>query len=224
MQDASCPNCGAPLSWSSPALPVKVCDRCHSMIIRRDAALEKIGEAAVLPFDVSPVQIGTQGRYWNMGFSVIGRLRWGWAQGSWNEWLCLFDDGSNAWLGEAMGDFMLTREAEITEASDGMLRELAAGRPMQLGMPVIDNGVHYVASDLKTAHILAAEGELPFRSTPDWTIESVDFRSLGREIASFQRDEDGAGWYVGDVVSLSDIHAYNLRTIEGWGVPDFVNA
>ena len=224
MQTASCPNCGAPLSWSSPALPVKVCDRCHSVIVRRDEALEKIGDAAMLPFDVSPVQMGTQGQYWGVGFSVVGRIRWGWEQGAWNEWLCLFDDGSSAWLGEAMGDFMLTREVAITDASDGMLRELAAGRPPQLGMPIIENGIHYIASDLKTAKVLAQEGELPFRSTGDWTIESTDFRSVGREIASFQRDADGVGFYVGDVVSLGDIRAYNLRTIDGWNVPDFVNA
>lgn len=179
---------------------------------------------AVLPFDVSPIQIGTQGQYGGVGFSVVGRIRWGWAQGAWNEWLCLFDDGSNAWLGEAMGDFMLTREVAITDASDGMLREFAAGRTPQLGAPIIENGVHYIASDIKTAHILASEGELPFRSTADWTIESTDFRSLGREIASFQRDSDGVGFYTGDVVSLTDIRAYNLRSIEGWTVPDFVNA
>ena len=224
MESQSCPNCGAPLNWTSPALPVKVCDRCQSVVVRRDEGLEKIGEAAMLPFDVSPVQIGTQGHYGGVGFSVIGRIRWGWADGSWNEWMCLFDDGSTAWLGEAMGDFMLLREVAITEQSDAGLRALAAGSSAQIGMTISEGGVTYAATDIKSAHILASEGELPFRCATDWTIDSVDFRSPGKQCASFQRDEDGTGFYVGDVVSLADVKAWNLRAIDGWTMPDFIAA
>lgn len=219
MQTVSCPNCGNPLTYSSPALPVKVCERCQSVVVRRDEGLERIGEAAMLPFDVSPLQIGAMGRHRGIAFTVVGRIRWGWAQGSWNEWLALFDDGSNAWIGEAMGDFMILREAELTDASDGLLREFMAGRTPHLGAAIIENGVHYVATDIKSAQILASEGELPFRCTTDWTIDSVDFRSTGLEIASFQRDADGASFYVGETVTLADMDMHNLRAIEGWTVP-----
>ena len=51
---------------------------------------------ASLPFDVSPIQIGTMGTFEGVGFTVIGRVRWGWTDGSWNEWLLLFDDGRDA--------------------------------------------------------------------------------------------------------------------------------
>lgn len=224
MQSAACPNCGNPLVYTSPALPVKVCDRCQSVVVRHADGLEKIGEAAMLPFDVSPIQLGSMGTYDGVGFTVIGRIRWGWSDGSWNEWLTLFQDGSNAWLGEAMGDFMLLREAEITEASDGVLREMVTGRPAMIGMPIIENGIHYVASDIKSAHILASEGELPFRCTTDWTINSVDFRTTGSECASFQRDADGASFYTGHVVSLAEMEMHNLRQIEGWTIPEMRRA
>ena len=218
---ASCPNCGAPIRFASPALPVKVCANCRSLIVRHDAGLERVGEAAMLPFDVSPVQIGTQGRFADQGFHIVGRIRWGWAAGSWNEWLALFDDGSSHWLGEAMGDFMLTTDCPITEASDALLREYAAGRAPELGAVVVEGGVHYVTSDIKRATVLAIEGDLPFKADSDWTIDSVDFRSVGGQIASFQRDATGASFYTGQVVSLSELGATNLRSIEGWAMPDF---
>ncbi len=224
MQTLACPNCGNPLTYTSPALPVKVCERCQSVVVRRADGLERIGEAAMLPFDVSPVQLGSMGDYGGVAFTIVGRIRWGWAQGSWNEWLALFVDGSSAWLGEAMGDFMLLREAEVGAGSDSLLQEFMAGRAPQLGATVRIADIDYVATDLKSAHILASEGELPFRSTTDWSIESVDFRSTGTECASFQRDEDGASFYTGHVVSLADLRMHNLRLIEGWTVPQFAPA
>ena len=225
MQTVSCPNCGNPLTYTSPALPVKVCDRCQSVVVRHDDQLERIGEAAVLPFDVSPIQIGSmgmdEGPAGRMGFTIVGRIRWGWANGSWNEWLALFDDGSNAWLGEAMGDFMLLREVDI--ATDPQLQGVAAGGMPALGATIVAGDTSYVATDIKSAHILASEGELPFRCATDWTIESVDYRSPGTQCASFQRDEDGVSFYAGHVVSLGDLRMHSLRAIEGWTVPEFVN-
>lgn len=191
------------------------------MVVRRDDQLERIGEAAVLPFDVSPVQLGSMGLYDGQGFSIVGRIRWGWSAGSWNEWLALFDDGSNAWLGEAMGDFMLLREADM--AVNPQLQPWSASGAPGLGSVINMDGTAYTATDVKSAHILASEGELPFRCATDWTIESVDFRSSGTECASFQRDGDGASFYTGKVVSLGDLRMHNLRAIEGWVMPELVN-
>jgi hypothetical protein len=219
--DASCPNCGAPLRFASPALPVKTCGYCQSVIVRSAAGLEKIGEAAMLPFDVSPVQIGTTGRFGDQGFRIVGRIRWGWAHGSWNEWLALFDDGHDQWLGEAMGDFMLTSEVPITDQTDGLVRDFAAGASVPLGAALVEGGVHYVAADVKQARALACEGDLPYKAAGDWVIDSIDFRSMSGKIASLQRDADGTGLYIGQVVSLADLSATNLRTIDGWTTPDY---
>jgi hypothetical protein len=44
-------------------------------------------QAASLPFDVSPHQLGTGQVVDGARFTVVGRVRWGWADGAWNEWL-----------------------------------------------------------------------------------------------------------------------------------------
>jgi Domain of unknown function (DUF4178) len=219
MAALACPQCGNELSYASPALPVKVCDRCRSLVLRKDQQLERVGEAAVLPFDVSPVQIMTTGRFNGMGFTVLGRIRWGWAEGSWNEWLVLFDDNTSGWLGEAMGDFMLLREQPIDLWGDSSLAKLVAGENPPIGERVDIGGVTYSVTDIKQATVLASEGDLPFKATGDWTIDSIDFRSTTSACASFQRDEDGSSFYAGDALSLSDLQLKNLRAIDGWKVP-----
>ncbi len=219
MAALACPQCGNELSFASPALPVKVCGSCRSLVLRKDRDLERVGEAAVLPFDISPIQIMTTGRWNNMGFTVLGRIRWGWAEGSWNEWAVLFDDNSHGWLGEAMGDFMLLREQPVDLWGDSSLAKLVAGERPKIGDRVDLSGVTYSVTDIKAATVLASEGDLPFKASTDWSIESIDFRSTTSACASFQRDEEGASFYIGDALSLSDLNLKNLRTIDGWTVP-----
>lgn len=217
----SCPNCGAALHFSSPALPLRTCDSCHSLILNKAEGLERIGDAAVLPFDISPIEIGTTGRHGGQGFTIVGRVRWEWDAGSWNEWLALFADGSNGWLAEAMGDFMLLRERSLDSETDPTIQALSSGAPAQLGAHAQIDGQSYFVTDIKQARMLACEGELPFKASADWTVDSVDLRTTSTGCASFQKDADGPSLYVGETVSLADLGAANLRAIEGWTMPVF---
>lgn len=219
MLKVPCPNCGAEVTFRSPALPNRVCDYCRSIIVRSGGGIEKVGEAAVLPFDVSPIMIGTQGRFEGKGFEVVGRVRWGWTDGSWNEWLLLFDDGSDAWLGEAMGQFMLLRERPIGDIQDEAVRRLIAGETVPIGTEVQIDGGTLIVSDARNATCIAAEGELPFSAPAGWTIFSVDFRSTSGRCASLQREETLSSFYDGRYVTLAELAPRGLRAIEGWQMP-----
>jgi hypothetical protein len=165
------------------------------------------------------VQIMTTGRFSGVGFTVLGRIRWGWTNGSWNEWLVLFDDNTWGWLGELMGDFMLLREQPLDLWGDSSLSKLVAGASPRLGERVDIGGLTYTVTDIKRATILASEGDLPFKATREWSIDSIDLRSTTSACASFQRDEEGASFYTGDALSLGDLQLKNLRAIDGWKVP-----
>jgi hypothetical protein len=221
MLAVNCPNCGAEVVFRSPALPVRVCDYCHTSVMRIGDEIRKMGEAAVLPFDVSPIRIGTTGKFFGNAFDVIGRVRWGWSDGSWNEWLALFADGSHGWLGEAMGQFMMTRERGLDDVRTRMIREMAeGGRPM-LGAEGELDGIEYRVTDIKQATCIAAEGELPFAAPTGWTITSVDMRSTGGDLASFQTDGEEPSLYTGRYVDLADLQPTGLREIAGWKTPRF---
>jgi ribosomal protein S27E len=221
MLKVACPNCGAEVSFRSPALPSRVCDSCQTILVRSGGGIEAMGKAAVLPFDVSPVMMGMRGSFDNKGFEVIGRVRWGWTDGSWNEWLLLFDDGSDAWLGEAMGQFMLTRERAIGELADPAIRALINGEDVAVGTEAQIDGDTFIVSDAREVTCLAAEGELPFTAPPGWTIFSVDFRSTTGRCASLQRQGGTTSFYDGRYVTLAELAPRGLRTMEGWAVPTY---
>ncbi|ARS29247.1 DUF4178 domain-containing protein [Sphingomonas sp. KC8] len=217
----NCPNCGAEVTFRSPALPIKVCDYCHTAVMRIEDGVRDMGKIAVLPYDISPVQIGTRGQVDGQNFDIIGRVRWGWGDGFWNEWLMLFADGAHGWLGEAMGDFMYLREQDVAKLRSKLLRGLVAGGTASPGDEGQEQGVVYKVVDQRQATCVGSEGELPFTAPANWTVYNVDLRSSGGECASFQRDGDTSSVYIGRYVTLADVKATNLRAIEGWAMPAF---
>lgn len=222
MLDATCPNCGAPIRFRSNDLPVKVCDYCRSSVLRTGGNLQAIGKIAEVPDDVSPLQLGVRGRDGAQGFELIGRVRWRYADGAWNEWLALFDDGSTGWVGELMGRYMMLRPIEHSGMRTTIVRQLRDGQPVAPGTEATIDGVDYWVSDAKDVTVVASEGELPFSAPLGLMATSIDLNGHDGECASVQKDKDGeVEVYTGRYMSLAELHATGLRSFEGWPMPEF---
>jgi len=214
MASLDCPACGAEVPLRSAAMPYAVCGHCHSVLLRDDAGLSDIGKSAVLPFDVSPLQLGTSGVADGVRFDVAGRVRWGWEDGSWNEWLLACGDGRVRWLGEAMGQYMLLSESTDL-LGEPLLERFAQGDAITVG----DTLAGFTATDVKQVRCLGGEGDLPFPTPTDWTMASVDFRDAAGASLSVQRDAKGVSAYVGRYLGLAEFAPRNLRQIDGWALP-----
>ena len=202
----------------SAALPYVTCSYCQTLIRREGEALTAIGKSAVLPFDVSPIQLGTRGSFGAVRFSVAGRVRWGWSDGSWNEWLLDCSDGKPRWLAEAMGSFMLTEERpELLERAE--LAAFANGGDVARGTGLIVEGQEFAASDIKSAMCLGSEGDLPRPTPVGAPLLCVDFRSTSGGALSLQRDAEGPSAWLGKALDLAELAPANLRALEGWTIP-----
>jgi hypothetical protein len=219
--DANCPNCGAAVRFRSADLPVKVCDYCRSSLIRTGDVLQAVGKIAEVPEDVSPLQIGVRGVDDGKGFELIGRVRWRWTDGGWNEWLALFDDGSTAWIGEAMGRYMLLRQLAHAGFRTAVVRSLRDDQNVPLGTEATIDGVKYVVTDVKEATCVGGDGELPFSTPPGLTMKSVDLMAPDGQCASIQKERGEVLAYAGRYVTLRDLKATGLRAFDGWPMPRF---
>lgn len=210
MANNTCPQCGAPVPMRSGGMPYAVCGYCQTVIARD--GMREIGKAALLPYDISPIQLGTGGAVDGARFTVVGRVRWGWADGAWNEWLLQLSDGSTRWLGEAMGQFQLLAERE------DVARRLPDTIP--LGFTIEVDGETLAATDIKCVTCLGGEGDLPFPTPKDWQVESIDFRSASGAALSVQRNGLEVSAYAGRYVELPELRPSRLRTVEDWAIPD----
>ena len=72
------------------ATPFAVCGFCRSVVVRSGDELRKIGESAEIFDDHSPLQLGASGKHQGAPFTLVGRLQYRYAEGTWNEWHALF--------------------------------------------------------------------------------------------------------------------------------------
>ena len=219
MLKVSCPQCGAEVVFRSAALPSRVCDYCRTMLVRSPEGVAPVGTATEVPFDMSPIQLGTRGSFEERRFDVIGRVRWAYDQGSWNEWLLLFGNGETGWLGDSMGQFMMLFERPVADLRSPEAKRLIEGGEAAPGTEFQADGEKLVVGDARQVTCIACEGELPYRMPQGWRAYSVDLRSRSGRCASIQRDADGTSFYDGRYVTLAELSPTDLRRFDGWSVP-----
>ncbi|MEO6339229.1 MAG: DUF4178 domain-containing protein [Caulobacteraceae bacterium] len=212
---AACPSCGAEIRFQSAAMPVKVCEYCHSAVVRTGQDLAAVGKVASLPDDVSPLKIGTRGMDGTLRFAVAGRIRWRWSAGMWTEWMALREDGSEVWLGEAMGRFMLMAELPAGTAPQGLTGQPTYGQQVALA------GVTYTITDIKTAVCAGGQGELSYVPPMESKLLNIDLSADDGRCASIQNLDGETSYYAGRFATLEDLKPVGLRTVPGWDLPAF---
>ncbi|WKB51671.1 DUF4178 domain-containing protein [Eleftheria terrae] len=201
---AMCPNCGAPVEFRSAASASAVCSYCRSTLARDGEALRRIGQSAELFDDHSPLHLGCSGRWQGLGFTLVGRLQYGYAEGTWNEWHALFDNGRSGWLSEDNGRYVLAFDATLAETLPGAT-ELAAGQRRSIAGRAWD-----VASCVE-ARLLAAEGELPQPPVQGSSFTVADLRNERGEVATLDYQHPSRpAWSVGRSVALADLAVTGL--------------
>ena len=197
------------MSFVSAQSLLAVCSYCRASILRRDLDVEQIGVMGALIEDATPLQLGAEGVWRSTHFAVVGRLQVKWAQGGWNEWYCVFDDGRAGWLGEAAGEYAMSFETPVPEP-------LPAWKSLRPGASVTLAGVGYEVTDAREAEIVGGEGELPFRVVSGTTTRSADLRNATARFATLDYTDDTPRVYLGEGVDFPALKLHGLREFEGW--------
>ncbi len=209
-QVSSCPQCGAKIEFRWAGAMQTTCDFCQSILIKAGVDWQKVGTMAEIPPDASPIQINSEGIYQNKAFTVVGRIVYDHAQGSWNEWHLLFQDGTSGWLSDAQLDwaisFLYPKAVKLPDE-----HRLTVGSVLPL-----DN-VNYEVTTRTRAVYRGVEGDLPFQYwQKNQAITFVDFRTQANEFATVDYSETPPLLFVGRFVDFSELNLKNLRQFEGW--------
>jgi len=209
---ASCPNCGAPVVFLWSGAVQTTCAYCHSVLVRHDVELERVGVAADVPFDSSPVQRGTVGTWRGRSFTVVGRIVYAYARGGWNEWYLHFDDGRGGWLSDAQLEWAVTELVTPTPELPHALR-LEPGATLDLVAE------RFTVTTVTDAQYTTVEGELPFEYWDKATVRFVDLRTPSARFATVDYSESPPLVFVGEFVDFDALRLQGLREFEGWPPP-----
>ena len=182
--------------------------------MREGDALRKIGESADLFDDHSPLQLGAVGVHQGAAFTLIGRLQYRYAEGTWNEWHALFDAGNGAgksgWLSEDNGRYVIAFEA-VPEGA------VPAAGSLRAGAQVVVAGQAWSIASVASATLITAQGELPSKPSLETAFVVCDLRNTRGEVGT--RDYGDAAavrWSIGRTVALADLRLTGLAD-EGAG-------
>ncbi len=206
---ASCPNCGAPVEFLWSSAVQTTCKYCHSILVRHDVDLTRVGQVADLPPDASPIQVATEGVYANKPFVVVGRILYAWEQGGWNEWHLVYNDGSSGWLSDAQAEYAVSAEVKV-EAP------LPAADAVAVGQSYSWKGTRFEVTSLTRARYVGVEGELPFEYWDKHEMLFADLRGRDARFATIDYSEEPPLLFLGEVVDFDGLRLKNLRQFEGW--------
>lgn len=208
MQAVNCPACGAEIQFFSKLTVSLTCRYCSSLIVRDSQDIRNIGKVSALLDDVTPLQLFSGGTCREGKFQVIGRCRWAWDGGFWNEWFIHLGNGRPAWLAEAQGQYVVCVEDPSVKQLPA-LQSLSVDDTLQIGRN------EFNVDDIKSATLAAFEGELPFRPQIGERKSTVDL-SDGEAYACIEYAADGTIFTRGKVYEFEELGFTNLRRLEGW--------
>jgi hypothetical protein len=206
---ANCPACGAPVTFRFSNAVQTVCGYCHSILVRHDVDLERVGQASDVPDDASPIQIGTDGLYGGRAFTVAGRIIYGYELGTWSEWHIVFNDGSSGWLSDAQLEYAVT----VAVPAPAPLPERGAVKP---GQVFHWRQTDYQVSTITLARYNGIEGELPFEYWDKSAVWFIDLKTADSRFATIDYSEQPPLLFLGEAVEFDSLQLKNLREFEGW--------
>ena len=192
--------------------------------MREGDALRKIGQSAELFDDHSPLQLGAAGTYQGAAFTLVGRLQYKYAEGTWNEWHALFDGGAggqkSGWLSEDNGRYVIAFDVPL--AGDA-----PSATSLKAGAQVMVSGQAWSVASVSAAKLLAAQGELPVPPKLDRGFVVCDLRNTRGEVGTLDYSDLGGTdktaaprWSIGRSVAISELAMTGLaeaaeKTLKG---------
>ncbi|MCL4253090.1 MAG: DUF4178 domain-containing protein [Anaerolineae bacterium] len=162
MKQLTCSSCGGPIEIENQFIRTVVCRFCDSsFIISGNDTLDETGKSAKLANYSSRLSIGIKGSIRGRSFRVIGRARYKYDDGFWDEWQITWDDGAPPdWLEEDEGYWTLYRRERL-KTSVPAFEQFQVGKSIAIGERKV------FVSERRKAKLQGSEGQfasvLPFK-------------------------------------------------------------
>ena len=196
-QEYNCPSCGAPLEVENRFSKVVICQYCGQTCNVSPEGLDPSGEKTQLADFESVFAIGKTGSLAGDKFKTLGRLRYKYEDGFWDEWFLAFDSGKKIWLQEDEGEFTAFEKETLTSPVPPY-DQIGVGSMLDV------NGKPVFVTEKNAAVIAGGVGELYFRVVPGMAVKCFDGNCEG-QLVSVEFTPEEINFSVGREISLDEI-------------------
>lgn len=196
MSSTQCPSCGAPVVVTNRFSKVLVCGYCGTHLKVTDDGFDAAGKHAKLAEFPSIFKVGSRGTILGKPFTALGRMRYNYPGGHFDEWFLEYDGGT-AWFTEDEGTYAI-----FTEVEDAL--EFPDITGVRAGQNVMVGAKKVMVKEKGTAEVAGAEGELSFYVEPGTKVVYMDGVSEGKKIA-IEGTEDEIELFTGRPLLARDI-------------------
>ncbi|MEY3996839.1 MAG: hypothetical protein RL344_1182 [Pseudomonadota bacterium] len=213
-----CSNCGAITLFRAASTTHTVCSYCSSTITRSGEVLSNTGTVASVFEDYSLLQIGTQGQFQGIHFTLMGRVQYEASAGRWTEWLVLLDNTADdrdiiAILSEDNGSYVWMQPSDGLNAT-----QIPPAHSLSLGKIIPYLNSSYVVSAAYQARLIAAQGECGQLPVLNVTFDYVELRNHKGQLltVSYHISNDIPNKipsiYLGEAIDLSVLKLTGLKS------------
>lgn len=194
----SCPSCGAGHDLYNPGIVTIVCEYCGNAVYWDAEKVTRAGSQSILPEGFSRLYRGATGKLKNRRFFVMGRVRYSFGYGFWDEWFLEFGDGTIGWLTEDNHEFALEKRSTA--------KHLPPLDQLSPGVPFTVQGIPFVIEEMGQAECLGMEGDLPIAVQSGEKYTFADASSPdGNYSLGLEFDADPPVVYLGQWLKYEDI-------------------
>lgn len=199
----NCPSCNAEISFDQRFASVLICEYCHTSMTFDAGVFEIQGEMSLLASPLGIVAVGSYGTLKGKGFQVLGRVRYGYELGAWDEWYLLFDDETTAWFTEDEKRFTLEKPVTI-DCDAELLKAIQPGEIVSLA------DKEFMVRERGTVICEGGEGQLPFSLVLNDVYYFVDLQSPDGGTATIEIEPDGTvKFFDGEPVDIGTLVVNN---------------
>lgn len=181
MQNLECQSCGAPITVENQFIRSVTCQFCGaSYVIKGSDTLDMTGKTSTLADYPSRLSIGQHGKIKGKGFHVMGRVRYSYDDGFWEEWQINWEDDTPPdWLEEDEGYWTLYRRERVRSA-------IPSYEQIRVGGTVQVNTYNVFVTEKREGKMMGSEGQFSsvmpiqekfgfFSGTADGRVVSVNY-------------------------------------------------
>ena len=197
-----CPSCGDAFNWHDTFAEVVTCTSCRGVSRVQGDKISLAGQSAQLIASNAGLVLGVVGSFKNVAFSIVGRVRYAYSRGFWDEWCAHTAEGELVWITEDDGTLSRSRNIPFRSPPDSL-------NNLKVGRSVFVSDHDYLVEEIGRAKCLGTEGQLPFSAIPGDEIDYIALRAGQTQFGTIERYDGEVHFYEGQKLKLRDLNLVN---------------